>query len=47
MSNYRRAGQWCLFFTVVTNRRQPLFQNEMARKLLNKSIVKTQKDYPN
>ena len=48
MSNYRRAilGSGTYFFTVVTYRRQPLFQNEMARKLLNQAIIKIQKDYP-
>ncbi len=31
---------------VVTYRRQNLFQNEMARQLLNNAIVKTRKNYP-
>jgi putative transposase len=48
MSDYRRAyvlgGTY--FFTVVTYRRQHLFQHEMARLALNRAIAKTQQNYP-
>ena len=33
-------------FTVVIYRRQNLFQNEMARQLLNNAIAKTRQNYP-
>jgi len=48
MSNYHRAklGGGTYFFTVVTYRRQTLFQNEMARQLLNNAIAKTRQNYP-
>jgi putative transposase len=48
MSNYRRtnlAGA-TYFFTVVTYRRQPIFQDSLARQFLREAILKTQQNYP-
>ena len=47
MPNYRRDYSGCLwFFTVVTHRRQHLFDKAVARKCLRKSVDECRDRYP-
>ena len=48
MSHYQRSSVFggTYFFTVVTYRRQQLFQEQMARNLLKRAIAKTRENYP-
>lgn len=48
MSDYRRyfVPGGTFFFTLVTERRAPLFANELARTLLGAAIRKCQEDHP-
>jgi putative transposase len=48
MPNYRRAYQpgGTFFFTVVTHRRQKLFQREEARQILREAIQRVQNERP-
>jgi putative transposase len=48
MSNYRRCYTpgACYFFTVVTLRRRPIFNDAHAQQTLRAAIVKTRERYP-
>lgn len=48
MTRYRRAKVegGCYFFTVVTERRQPILTDELMRNSLREAIIKVRQNYP-
>ena len=48
MPNYKRTriDGACFFFTVVTHKRQPLFNHDLSRSILRETIKKVQERFP-